>query len=316
MSDITVVIPVFNEGEEFRNTLQSIRDTSPPSAVDIVCVDDGSTDGLPYEEWSKHFGARCLRNRHRAGTGPSRELGIFESKTRFVITTDSHMRFGSDGWYRKICDEIAAEPNAAYCTMCTKIDVDDSGELVYGDDYFGGDIKLVTGDVGNGTEIIEAKWRTTDDPEAGPEIPCILGANYAFDKDFFFRMKGFNGMRMWGFEETYMSLKAWLSGASCRLIRDVSIGHIFREASPYTTQVWNLYYNKMFIARTIFPPNYAELLIDKLPRDWNFITADSEMQKASLYVSAMRDYYRSIFVRDVDWLRDRLGIGMEEEVDE
>ena len=38
MSDLTVVIPFANEGEEMRKTIASIRDTSRDSDVEIVCI--------------------------------------------------------------------------------------------------------------------------------------------------------------------------------------------------------------------------------------------------------------------------------------
>jgi hypothetical protein len=110
---------------------------------------------------------------------------------------------------------------------------------------------------------------------------------------------------MWGTEEPYLSIKAWLAGAEIRMLKSVRIGHKFRSKAPYVTGVPNLVYNKIRAARTLFDPVLAEFLISKLPKngDLNAALRMAEVEKADIDETAA--YYRQLFQRDIYWMADK-----------
>src|SRR5437667_2804832 len=66
---LSVVMPVYNE----RNTLRSVitRVFSVPLDIELLCVDDGSSDGSTeiLNEWSKHANVRVFLQPYNMGKG-------------------------------------------------------------------------------------------------------------------------------------------------------------------------------------------------------------------------------------------------------
>jgi glycosyltransferase involved in cell wall biosynthesis len=299
MSDLTVVIPFLNEREEIERTLRSLRDTSDD--VDVILVDDVS-DPFPYEDVAKKYDAKYIRNEERIGVAGSRDLGVSLSKTPNVLIIDGHMRFKNDDWHKKIPDAISADPECAYCTVCLGLGY---GRSEITDDtpkYAGGHIQFVTDMKGLSREILEPKWLPWQEGLSGRvyEIPCILGANYAFSVEFYKKIKGLEGLRMWGCDEVYLSMKAWQAGGSCKLLGNVEIGHIFRDSAPYVTGVENLFYNKLLLCRTILPDSIGINLAQRLPLTNDHIVAQQMVRKNVSEICNLKSYYNSIFTRGLD----------------
>ena len=75
MSKLTVIIPFLNEGEELENTLRSIREHSD-GEVDILVINDASTDGWDYGDVARKYRAEYMMNKQRLGVAASRDLGV------------------------------------------------------------------------------------------------------------------------------------------------------------------------------------------------------------------------------------------------
>ncbi|MCL2652068.1 MAG: glycosyltransferase, partial [Candidatus Azobacteroides sp.] len=81
MNQLTVIIPFLNEGQEIRNTLQSIRETAGDQ-VDILLINDASYDNFDYKSFAKEYHATYYHNDTRMGVARSRDIGVEK------ITTD------------------------------------------------------------------------------------------------------------------------------------------------------------------------------------------------------------------------------------
>jgi rhamnosyltransferase len=80
---ISIVIPTKNAGEEFRHTLQAIREQEGPPP-ELVVVDSASTDGTP--ELAGRYGARTISIAASSfNHGGTRNLGIRESSGDLCI---------------------------------------------------------------------------------------------------------------------------------------------------------------------------------------------------------------------------------------
>jgi glycosyltransferase involved in cell wall biosynthesis len=91
---LSIVIPAYNEAERIVSTLEKIRDyaRSKPFSVEVIAVDDGSTDRTPellreFELASK----RLFRNEPNRGKGYSVRRGVLEAQGQFVLFTDADL---------------------------------------------------------------------------------------------------------------------------------------------------------------------------------------------------------------------------------
>lgn len=93
---LSIVIPAYNEARRIAGTLEKVRDytQSKPFAIEVLAVDDGSTDTTAQllEEAVPRFPAlRVLRNGSNRGKGFSVRHGALEAQGRFVLFTDADL---------------------------------------------------------------------------------------------------------------------------------------------------------------------------------------------------------------------------------
>src|SRR5688500_12317498 len=91
---VMVVIPMFNEGEAIKETLQSLLASEyPKDKLTIVCVDDCSTDNS-YElarDMARGTGGqlRVIRNRLNLGKRRSINRAVAASEAEIIVSVDS-----------------------------------------------------------------------------------------------------------------------------------------------------------------------------------------------------------------------------------
>jgi glycosyltransferase involved in cell wall biosynthesis len=300
---LTVVMIGLDEGDEVDQTLASIRATAG-NAVDIVFVNDASTDGHDYAGAAKRHGAVYVENPSRRGTGRSRDVGVEHVKTSNAMLIDSHMRFHEDGWWRRVNEAIADDSRAIYCTRCEKLDWE--GQLMRNTpDNHGARVQF---EGESEADVLEAKWihrASFDAPLI--DIPCVLGATYAFDVAYYRKLGGLLGIRGWGVEEVYLSLKAWLEGGRCRLLTDVEIGHKFKEGPTYPKFSAHYYYNKLLVCETVLPRGFGDQLGGVLAACAGdpeaFARAKARIEAHKDLLDRLRAYYESFYTRPFSEVR-------------
>ena len=99
---VSIIIPVYNPGNLLLECLDSVINQSL-TEIEIICVDDGSTDGSldvlnDYSKKDKRFKIFHQKNK---GAGTARNKGIKESTGEFIIFLDS------DDWIeRDMCEKL------------------------------------------------------------------------------------------------------------------------------------------------------------------------------------------------------------------
>ncbi|MBW3659739.1 MAG: glycosyltransferase family 2 protein [Actinobacteria bacterium] len=95
--DVSVVLPTYNEIACVEQEVSRIRATldASPYTYEIICVDDGSTDGT-RELLRELDGIRLIEHRRNMGSGGARRTGTRAAVGDVVVWTDVDMTYPND----------------------------------------------------------------------------------------------------------------------------------------------------------------------------------------------------------------------------
>jgi glycosyltransferase involved in cell wall biosynthesis/GT2 family glycosyltransferase len=109
--EISVIIPTYNRKGLLHETLHSLsQQTYPSDRIDVVIVDDGSTDGtaeIAAETFP--FRLRYFRQSNQ-GDAEARNLGALQSQAKFLVFLDDDMLL-EPGYLTSLIQAHAARPN-------------------------------------------------------------------------------------------------------------------------------------------------------------------------------------------------------------
>jgi glycosyltransferase involved in cell wall biosynthesis len=310
MKKLSIVIPFLNEGNEPAYTIQSIYDTCDASQVEIIAIDDHSD--CNFTNLTKFPEIKVVRNPSRIGSGASKQKGADLAQTPNLFIIDGHMRFKKNNWLERLLGAIEKEPETIFCTTCVKLEAGQMEMSKATVKYYGANLVLVNTANPNPSiaeQIIEPKW-AAEKPYDEYDIPCVLGANYAVSAAWFKKIRGMEGLQKWGAEEAFMSLKSWMAGGKCKIIKDIEIGHMFRSAAPYATSIHHMYYNKMLICYTILPTELSNKLLLHFPDTVEKQVAFHYIREDWKKIREMKVYYDGIFKRSIYDICSQLQIPM------
>lgn len=91
MTDLSIVIPAYNERHRLPPTLEAVLDwvANRPESVEVIVVDDGSTDDTSAV--ASRYPVRVLRLPANAGKGAAVRAGVLESRGRRVLFMDADL---------------------------------------------------------------------------------------------------------------------------------------------------------------------------------------------------------------------------------
>lgn len=94
---ISVILPVYNVEEYLRKCLDSVVGQTLQE-IEIICVDDGSTDNSPHilEEYAKKDARIQILHQKNAGAGAARNLGMKYATGKYLSFLDSDDFFELD----------------------------------------------------------------------------------------------------------------------------------------------------------------------------------------------------------------------------
>jgi len=98
---LTVIVPVYNERTTVAEIVRRVRAVDVPLAVDVVVVDDGSSDGtdkvLAAIEDST---VRVVTHQRNQGKGAAIRTGLAQAKGDLVLVQDADLEYDPDDWPR------------------------------------------------------------------------------------------------------------------------------------------------------------------------------------------------------------------------
>lgn len=245
---LTVIIPFLNEGEEVRETIKSIR-RHAGTGVDVIVINDQSNDGYDYRGDLRGLGVHYVYNVERRGVAASRDLGVRLCQTPYFLLLDGHMRFYDGLWVDKICSVLMESDRRLLCCQ-TKFLSKEKGkvsELVKCPSTFGAVFDA------RRQSYVDWNYSEASIDSSIERIEMVLGAGYAASKRYWTCLEGLEGLVYYGNDEAFISLKTWMEGGECVLLKDVVIGHIYRASSPFKRFGEEELYNHLFIANMLFP---------------------------------------------------------------
>lgn len=119
---LSVVMPVYNERATLRAAIERVL--AVPIEIELLCVDDGSTDGsreILDEIAKEHLQVRVFAQPRNMGKGAALRRGIAEATGDFVLIQDADLEYDPADYQRLL------EPLLA-----------DKADVVYGSRFLGG----------------------------------------------------------------------------------------------------------------------------------------------------------------------------------
>lgn len=293
----SIIIPVLNDNEELNLTIDSIYDNSPAN-VEVIVIDDASDVPVIIDDTR----VKLHRFSQRKGAGQARHFGALQAQSKHLLFIDSHMRFDKD-WFNNAITRVSESPKTLWCGSCLGLDAKHMDINHPVGIYTGADFVFHK----NGT-IFDGVWRPDIKDKDDYEISCVMGACYFVHKDWYFYIKGLEQTMMWGSEEPILSLKTWLAGGEVRLMKSVKLAHKFRNEASYSTNVSHIYYNKLAYMYMLLPEELNSRLKEKFSKDGNFTAAMKLVENNKLHLDAEKNYYKSIFTKDISWFCEKFQI--------
>lgn len=305
-SYLTVIIPFVNEKYELQETLDNIREYSE-FPVDIILINDASDDGYDYKHVAELYAAVYIEHKERIGVAASRDEGVSLCATDYFLLLDAHMRFYDNRWEGRIVLELEADPKAFLCCQTRALSRENGflAEDLFRVTSYGACINLR-----DPLRLFEPRWIIDlQDSQLGEtvEIPCVLGAAYACSKSYWQQLKGLEGLKQYGNDEAYMSMKVWMSGGSCKLLKDIIVGHVYRSVHPYKRNTVSGLYNQMFL---------CELFLSKymLKKSFSVLRLCYEKKMLSQMhcmlhenrecIAQLKRFYAKTLIRDLHFFKD------------
>lgn len=237
---VSIIFPVKNEGDNVRNTLDSLQKTKTSVSFEVIVVDDASEDGccdfLADHEYP--FALTMLRTKG-LGAANARNFGAEKANGRYLIFCDAHLFF-EDDWMDKLLEPI--EKGIADGVVPGIAPHDKPNTVGYGYTLNLEKFKAKF----NGSNILAKDLQPV-------EVAGLPGGCFAISKQVFEDIGGFDrGFIVWGHEDFEISLKMWLFGYTCYVQPRVKILHVFRKSFPYKVSVTHADYNMMRMAYSHF----------------------------------------------------------------
>jgi glycosyltransferase involved in cell wall biosynthesis len=102
----SIIIPAYNEEKYISPCLESIRKVRTPGIIEIIVVDNASTDRTP-EVACAHEGVTVVREEQK-GTSSARQRGFREAKGDLLVFIDADSQL-PDGWIARASAWLADE---------------------------------------------------------------------------------------------------------------------------------------------------------------------------------------------------------------
>jgi len=116
MPDLSVLMPVYNERATVERAIEEVLAADLPVEVELVVVDDGSTDGTSELLDAHDWGPRVTVLRHEAnrGKGAAVRTALERAGGRYAAIMDADLEYDPQDLARLLQPLLAGETNAVF----------------------------------------------------------------------------------------------------------------------------------------------------------------------------------------------------------
>ena len=117
---LSVIVPVFNERTTVAEILRRMRTVSLPMDLEIVVVDDGSTDGSDLVLAALGDSTvRVLRHDTNQGKGAAIRTGLAVARGDLVLIQDADLEYDPDDWPKLLAPLLKRKADVVYGSRFT-----------------------------------------------------------------------------------------------------------------------------------------------------------------------------------------------------
>ena len=309
-NEMTFIIAFRNEKHEVERTIASMRYMCGHSNITII--DDFSDDEFDYVNIANRYGCTYKRLESNHGSAGTKHYGGMNNDTEYFCFFDAHQRIYHDDLDLILIDFIKKNPDSIFVPRTVYMEKRNDyyiNESDYKSKYSHTGVSYCCYITDISGREWDPKWCDKiidkDDPEKS-RVMCILGAVYAMRTDWFRKIRGLEGLTIYGLEESYMSIKTWMLGGACYVLKNIGVGHLYRSvnASPIDPNCVDA--NRMFLTHVfVNDPETVKKYDDNLKK---FI-GQNRFNKAMAYlipkmplVKQLNTWLNENKVHDLSWV--------------
>lgn len=285
------MIPGRNEGDNLLDTVECVLENSGHPDLELVVVDDGSTDGSG-DRVEDRFGStgrvRVVRGAS-LGISGARNLGARNATGDHLVFLDAHC-YTPPGWLSELLAPLRDPRVGLVGPAFANLSRDDGARGV---------------GVTWRDASLQMEWLAQEGPEPYP-VPLLPGGCQAIRRADFERFGAFESlMTPWGSEGEEQSLRVWLLGYRVIAVPRAVIHHLFRERAPYQVDPEGVIFNRLLTALLHFNHPRLRRVFDGFKAMPEFIPALIALMESD--VMARRRRWRAQRRHDDDWFCERFG---------
>jgi len=264
----TFCIAAYDDAVTLYETVVNILETVSGEDIGIIIVDDSNNlDESPF----KSFGdVSIFHNAERRGVGYSLDFAVKQAKTDIVFILGCDVRF-SVGWFDRFYSVVRSHPTSIVNSVCAGLAPDRRYLTGKENHYYAAHILFHVTEKNNRKpalpfrEYLEGKWNNWPRQRRLDcnieQVGCLMGAFYGCHRDWFLKIRGFEGHKTWGTLEPLLSLRSYVAGGDCIIDGKTVVGHIFKAASS-KKPIRDLIYNKLLVASTLLPKDMEKTVYE------------------------------------------------------
>jgi glycosyltransferase involved in cell wall biosynthesis len=117
---LSVIVPVYNERNTVAEILRRIRAVKLPLEVDVVVVDDGSTDGTEKVLSAlQDSTVRVITHERNRGKGAAVRTGMANAKGDLLVIQDADLEYDPEDWRRLLEPILKGKAKVVYGSRFT-----------------------------------------------------------------------------------------------------------------------------------------------------------------------------------------------------
>jgi glycosyltransferase involved in cell wall biosynthesis len=117
---MTVIVPVYNERSTVAEIVRRVRAAKVPVVVDVVLVDDGSTDGSDKVMRAiEDSTVRVITHEHNVGKGAAVRTALEHARGDLVLIQDADLEYDPDDWPELLAPILKGKARVVYGSRFT-----------------------------------------------------------------------------------------------------------------------------------------------------------------------------------------------------